>query len=201
MPDARKSEIHGTVRKFDGFFKIDEVDVSHETLDGQMSRQRRLVFERGDAVAVLLYDLKADEVVLVNQFRVPALVARRRDNPKTQDGWITETVAGMIDSGETPEQAVIRETMEETGYRIGNPEPIFTFFASPGGTSERIFLYFAQIDGKVRDGEGGGIDDEDVALVRMGVRELFDQFAGGKIEDPKLAIAACWLQNHKRLTD
>ena len=174
MSALHKAEIHGTVRKFDGFFKVDEIDVSHETLGGKMSRQRRLVFERGDAVAVLLYEPEDDEVVLVNQFRTPTLVARRRDDPKTQDGWITETVAGMIDDGESPEQAVIRETMEETGYRISSPEPIFAFFSSPGGTSERIFLYFAKINKKNRDGDGGGIDDEDLALVRMSAIELFD---------------------------
>lgn len=199
MSASRKAEIHGTIRRFDGFFKIDEIDVSHQTLGGETSRQQRLVFERGDAVAVLLYDPEDDEVVLVNQFRVPALVARRRDDPKIQDGWLTETIAGMIDEGETPVAAVIRETMEETGYRISNPEPIGTFFSSPGGTSERIFLYFAKINKKDRDGKGGGIDDEDLAVVRVSAPELFDQLANGQIEDPKLAIAAYWLQNYKRL--
>jgi len=200
MPGSRKTEIHGVVRKFDGFFKVDEVDVSHQTLDGEMSRQQRLVFERGDAVAVLLYDYETDEVVLVNQFRAPALVARRRDDPKAQDGWITETVAGMIDAGETPEAAVIRETMEETGYRISNPEPIGTFLSSPGGTSERIFLYFAKVNRRDKVDRGGGIDDEDVAIVHMSAGELFNRLADRRIEDPKLAIAAYWLQNRLRQT-
>jgi nudix-type nucleoside diphosphatase (YffH/AdpP family) len=198
MPDSRKAEIHGVVRKFDGFFKVDEVDVSHQTLAGKVSRQQRLVFERGDAVAILLYDPEEGVVVLVNQFRVPTLVARQRDNPKSQDGWITETVAGMIDPGETPEQAVIRETMEETGYRISEPEPLCTFFSSPGGISERIFLYFAEINKRAKVESGGGIDDEDVAVVRMSANELFDQLAAKTIEDPKLAIAAYWLQNRLR---
>jgi len=198
MSGSRKAEIHSTIRKFDGFFKIDEIDVSHQTLSGEMSRQRRLVFERGDAVAVLLYDPEDDEVVLVNQFRLPVLTARRRRNPKTQDGWITETVAGMIDGDETPEEAVIRETMEETGYRIGDPEPICTFFSSPGGTSERIFLYFAKIGKGDKVDRGGGIDDEDVAIVHMSADELFNQLADKQIEDPKLTIAAYWLQNYVR---
>jgi ADP-ribose pyrophosphatase len=200
MSPSREAEIHSIVRKFDGFFKVDEVDVSHRTLDGKMSRQQRLVFERGDAVAVLLYDPEADEVVLVNQFRVPALVARRRNNPKNQDAWITEAVAGMIDADETPEQAVIRETMEETGYRISNPQPICTFFSSPGGTSERIFLYLAEINKRDKVDRGGGIDDEDVGIVHMSARELFKQLAESQIEDPKLTIAAYWLQNRVRLT-
>ena len=198
MSGSRKAEIHASVRKFDGLFKVDEIDVSHQTLGGEMSRQRRLVFERGDAVAVLLYDPDDDEVVVVNQFRVATLVARRRDNPETQDGWITEAVAGMIDNGETPEDAVIREAMEETGYRISNPHPICTFFSSPGGTSERVFLYFAKIDKRDKVDKGGGIDDEDVSIVHVSAGELFNQLANGQIEDPKLAIAAYWLQNYMR---
>lgn len=198
MSGSRKAEIHHIVRKFDGFFKIDEADVSHQTLAGDMSRQQRLVFERGDAVAVLLYDPEENEVVLVNQFRAPALVARRRGNPNTQDGWVSETVAGMIDGSETPEQAAIRETMEETGYRISNPQPISTFLSSPGGTSERIFLYFARIAWRDKVSRGGGLGDEDVAIVRVSIEELFKQLADGKIDDPKLAIAAYWLQDRLR---
>jgi 8-oxo-dGTP pyrophosphatase MutT (NUDIX family) len=43
------------------------------------------------------------------------------------DGWITETVARMIDPGETAEEGIIRETLEETGYRISRPELIWVF--------------------------------------------------------------------------
>src|SRR5262249_28300157 len=92
---------------------------------------------------------------MVDQFRVPTLIARRRDNPATTDGWITEAVAGMIAPGETAEQAIIRETLEETGYRINKPELICKFFSSPGGTSERIFLYFSEVSEVDRVGAGG----------------------------------------------
>ena len=119
MPETRKVEIHKQTRLFDDFFKIDEIVVAHEQRDGTMSdNQRRLVFERGDAVAALLYEPDTHSVIMVDQFKVPTLIARRRDNPATTDGWITEAVAGMIDQGETAEEAIIRETLEETGYRI-----------------------------------------------------------------------------------
>ncbi len=184
-------------RVFDDFFKVDEIVVSHKQIDGTMSAdQTRLVFERGDAVAALLLNLDIKSVVLVEQFRVPALVARRRDDPSTSDGWILETVAGMIDPNETPETAVIRETMEETGYRITNPRLIGKYYSSPGGTSERVFLYFAEVRDADRVGEGGGVDDEDIRVVDMTLDQLFDRLAEGNIEDPKLLIAASWLQVH-----
>jgi nudix-type nucleoside diphosphatase (YffH/AdpP family) len=198
MPGPRKAEIHKQARLFDDFFKIDEVTVSHQRLDGTMSPdQRRLVFERGDSVAALLYNPETHAVVTVNQFKVPSLIARRRDNPATTDGWITETIAGMIDGNETPEEAIIRETVEETGYRIKNPELITKFFSSPGGTSERVFLYFAEITEADRVGKGGG-DGEDVRVVHQSARELFEQLENKQIEDPKLAIAAYWLRDHVR---
>jgi nudix-type nucleoside diphosphatase (YffH/AdpP family) len=183
-------------RVFDDCFKIDELLVTHGQIDGTMSAvQKRLVFERGDSIAVLLLHVERKSVVLVEQFKVPALVARRRDDPSTNNGWIVETAAGMINADETPEAAAIRETFEETGYRIQRPRLIGKFFSSPGGTSERVFLYFAEISDTDRAGQGGGIGDEDIKVVQMGLDELFARLARGSIEDPKLLIAAYWLQN------
>jgi nudix-type nucleoside diphosphatase (YffH/AdpP family) len=206
MSESRKAVIHKTTRLFNDFFQVDEVMVSHQRADGTMSPdERRLIFERGDAVAIMLYNPDSKSVIIVNQFKVPSLVARRRDDPNTVDGWVTEATAGMIDKGETPEKGIIRETLEETGYRIVSPRLISKFFSSPGGTSERIFLYFAEVRDSDKVGVGGGLPNEDVTVMRMPVHELFDQLDKGSIEDPKLAIGAYWLkdylkasQNHAR---
>lgn len=193
---SRKVVIERQRRLFDDFFKIDEFVVAHEQVDGTMSAaQRRLVFERGDSVAVLLLHADSKSVVLVEQFKEPALVGRRRDDPSTTDGWIVETVAGIIDANETPEAAVIRETLEETGYRIRRPRLIGRYFPSAGGSSERVFLYFAEVGDADRAGPGGGIDGEDIKVVLLPLAELFDRLAGGLIEDAKLAIAAYWLKD------
>jgi len=191
-----RSVIERERRAFDDIFNIDEFLVSHEQIDGTMSAgQRRLVFERGDAVGVLLLTVESKSVVLVEQFRVAVLVGRRRDDRSTTDGWITETVAGVIDANETPEAAAIREAFEETGYQIQEPRLISKFFTSPGGVSERVFLYFAEVTDTDRIGKGGGIDDEDVKVVQLAIDELLDQLAHGSIEDSKLLIGANWLQH------
>jgi nudix-type nucleoside diphosphatase (YffH/AdpP family) len=197
MSESRKAVIHKTTRLFDDFFKIDEVMVSHEQRDGTMSPdERRLIFERGDAAAIMLYNADNQSVIIVNQFKAPTLIARRRDDPKTMDGWITEATAGMIDPGETPEITITRETLEETGYSIKNPQLVCKFFSSPGGTSERIFLFFAEVRESDRLSDGGGLPHEDITVVRISADELFDQLAKGSIEDPKLAIGAYWLKDH-----
>lgn len=199
MQPPRRVEIRKQARLFDDVFKIDEVVVSHERFDGTMSPgERELVFERGDSVAVLLHNRDQKSAVVLEQFRLPALIARRRDNPLTSDGWITEAIAGRVEPNETPQAAAIRETMEETGYDVRHFQRIATFFSSPGGTSERIFLLFAEVRDADRTGPGGGIDNEDTEVVHVPLDVLFEWLAQGVIEDPKLAMAAYWLQARTR---
>lgn len=200
MPSSRRVEVRAQTRRFDDFFKIDEIVVAHERYDGAMSAdERKLVFERGDAVAALLLNTDRQVVILVEQFRAPVLIGRRRDDPATTDAWTTEAIAGMIDPGETPQATVIREVMEEVGYAIRAPRLICKYFCTPGGSSERIFLYFAEVREADRTGAGGGIDaDEDIKIIELPVRELFERLAASAFDDPKLIIAAYWLQSYLR---
>jgi ADP-ribose pyrophosphatase len=48
----------------------------------------------------------------------------------------------MVDKNETPEAAIRREILEETGYNVEKLKHISTFYVSPGGSSERIMLLF-----------------------------------------------------------
>lgn len=198
MSAAPRVDIRANKRLFDDVFKVDELMVRHERYDGSMSGdQRRLVFARGDAVAVLLFDGDARSVVVVEQFRAPTLIAHRRDDRASTEGWIVELVAGMIDKDETAEQAAVREVFEETGYRIGNPRLIGTFFSSPGGSDERFFLYFARVGEGQRQGNGGGIaGEEDIKVFHLRLDDLFAKLAQGTICDPKLAIAGYWLKDN-----
>jgi ADP-ribose pyrophosphatase len=195
MNDLPSVIVRGKRRVFDGFFKLDEVTVSHRQFDGAMSADKKLlVLERGDAVAALIFNRDAGQVVLVEQFRAPTLEKSRNN------GWMFETVAGMIRAGETPEQTVAREVSEETGYQIKDPEHIATFFSSPGGTSERIFLYYAVVQNADKTGPGGGRRDEgeDIRPVTMYPDELFERLRQAGIDDPKLIIAAHHLKERIR---
>src|SRR5690606_39083886 len=89
---------------------------------------------RHDAVCVLPYDPQRDEVVLVEQFRMGAMA--RGDSP-----WLVETVAGLIDKDEQPEEVARREAVEEAGLEIGELWPVTAYYPSPGGSTERIHLY------------------------------------------------------------
>ena len=80
-------------RLFDDFFKIDELLVTHRQIDGTTSSvQRRLVFERGDSVAVLLFNRDRRTVVLVeprrsrNYGRLACRTAGRNDRHRRSAG-------------------------------------------------------------------------------------------------------------------
>ena len=106
-----KVEIASQRRIFDDFFKIEEAVVRFEKFNGQMSAPlRRLNFERGDSVAAVIVNRDTRCAILSNQFRYPASTKG--------NGWIYEIIAGMIDQGEKPAQAMRREIMEEIGYRV-----------------------------------------------------------------------------------
>ncbi len=117
-----------------------------ERHDGGTDLLKREVMERGDAVAVLGYDEKRDEVVLGNEFRPGVQIAGEypyRDN----------LVAGGIDGDETAIEAAVREMREEAGLELRQPILIHRgAFVSSGGTSERIALVYGLVD---TSGAGG----------------------------------------------
>jgi ADP-ribose pyrophosphatase len=177
---------------FDDFFKIDEVHLRFRRFDGQLSDPvRRLIFERGDSVAALIVNTDTQKVLLTKQFRYPTL--------EKGPGWLQEVVAGMIDAHEQPEEAIKREIHEEIGYQVSNLTPIATFYVSPGGSSERIYLYYAEVRTADRISAGGGLvsEHEDIELLELSFAALWDMLARGEIYDAKTLIAVQWLQQRQ----
>jgi len=110
---------------------------------------KRLVFERGDSVAAIVYHRDYKRLLFLRQFRYPTY--------DKGPGWITEVVAGMQERDEPAEEALKREILEETGYEASPIEPIATFYVSPGGSSERIVLFYVEVTSANKTGRGGGL--------------------------------------------
>lgn len=191
MTDNRKVTVHAKRRVFDGLFKIDEAQVSHSRLNGpgMIENTPRLVFERGDSAAAIVHDVERDVIVLTEQFRYPTY--------EKSPGWMVELVAGSIEPGETAEACIRRETLEELGYRAGAAELISRFYVSPGGTSERILLYYLPVtaaDLVNPNANGVASQQEDVLRVEMPTAEFIARCVSGEMQDAKTLIGGLWLK-------
>jgi nudix-type nucleoside diphosphatase (YffH/AdpP family) len=182
-------EIHSSRRIFDGFFKIQEADLAYERFDGTMTPPlKRLVFERGDSVAAIVYHREEKRLLFLRQFRYPTY--------EKGPGWLTEVVAGMQEHGEPAEEALRREIVEELGFEVSHLEPITIFYVSPGGSSERIILFYAEVNAAGKVGPGGGLleENEDIVTVSWSPAELAEAVAARQIQDAKTLIGILWFQ-------
>jgi nudix-type nucleoside diphosphatase (YffH/AdpP family) len=178
---------------FDDFFKVEEAYLRFEQFNGEMSTLvRRLNMERGNSVAVLVLNKNNNKLIMVSQFRYPTY--------GNGHGWTIEIIAGMVDPGETPEQTIRRELQEETGLNIKTFEPISTFYPSPGGSSELIYLYYAEVSGEqAKYQETGGllIHGEDVKAIEISLKDALVKIKSGEIVDAKTIIGLYWLENRQ----
>lgn len=183
---------------YKGFFEFSELQYCHSLYRGGVSPTiKREVFNRNQAVVVLLYDLEKQCVVLVEQCRAGA-VRNALAAGEPDQAWLLEPVAGMIDKGETPLQAGIRETWEETGLRIEQLEAVCQFYPSPGGCDEILHLYAAEIDSQQVLSHAGNQDEhEDIKVVVMPFLEAQQKLHNAEFNVSSTIIALQWLFNQK----
>lgn len=169
------------------FFKVEEAHLQHEKYDGTMSeKMRRLNFERGDSVVCLLWVKDLQRAIFTEQFRYPAYTKG--------EGWLLEAIAGSCKPDEDPVEAMKRELLEEVGYQAQELKELYRFFVSPGGTSERITLYYAEVTQADKIEKGGGLasEHEDIRIVGLSAQEMADGLATGRFQDAKTLLAIQW---------
>lgn len=177
---------------YKGFFKIVRSTLSHRTFAGDWTKPlRRETFVRGEAAGVILYDPDRDAVVLIEQFRIGALLAG-------YEPWLFETVAGMVDFGETPEEAAWRECLEETNCEVMAMHPICRYMQSPGGSSESHNLFCGIVDSTKANGtHGKPTEGEDIKVIVMPFDEAWEMLQKGEIFDSASIICLQWLKLNK----
>ena len=172
-------------------FKVEEAYLRHEKFNGEMSDVvRRISLERGDSVAVIIFNLDSQKIILISQFRYPSYTKG--------NGWLVEAIAGIVDPGETPEESARREVREETGLHVARMEHISIFYPSPGGSSERIFLYYSEVSGEsAKYSKNGGLacEGEDIQAVEISLTDALGKIKSGEIMDAKTIIGIYWLEN------
>lgn len=177
---------------YQGFFRLENYTLKHTLFNGGWSKPiTRELFRRGNCVAVLLYDPVRDEVVLIEQFRVGAVLQPQR-------AWLLEIVAGAIEDGETAVEVAYREAVEEAGCEIQQLIEIQQFYTTPGGCSERITLFCGRVDSTSVGGiHGLDEEDEDIRVSAVKFERVFQMLEEGLIESGIPIIAIQWLYIHR----
>ena len=177
---------------FRGFLRIDTIKLKHRLFLGDWSPEiNRELLVREEAVGVLLFDPKRDEIVLVRQFRVG--LVDKGDSP-----WILELVAGMVEAGEELVEVALREVREESNAEVSKLIKICDYFSSPGISSEKVRLYL----GIVASEDMGGFyglenENEDIEVVVMPYENAIKGMKKGHLANAMSIIALQWLELNK----
>ncbi len=184
--------LEGQETKFDGFYQLDLLTLRSSGIEGSYTRE---VFMRGHSACVLVFDPVMDKVLLVEELRAGNIAA----GLAPEDCYALSPIAGMVDEGETPFDAVIREGIEEAGIDLSG----HTFYGprrtlpSPGGSSEIIHHYLAIADlSGIEDGETfGEAGEHEFTTVRLMSRVEAEEKVLGGIGNGLTATCLMWLEN------
>ena len=163
----------------DWHYRLNEVELDYRRGNGEWQTQKREVFDRGHAAALLPYNVTSRTVVLTRQFRLPAYLAGH-------DDLLIEAAAGMLDD-ETPEKRIRAEAEEEIGYRLHDVRKVFEAFMSPGAVTEKLYFFVAEYEAAMRISNGGGIaeEGEDIEVLELPIDAALAMIPDGRIVDAK----------------
>lgn len=189
--DKASVEIVSEKTLADQWTRLSSYDIDYTDSEGETHRLKREIYHRTPAACILLYDPKRETVVLVRQFRLPAHLTGF-------PGWMIEVPAGLLD-GDHPEEAIRREAIEETGFRVRDVRFLFKVFTSPGSVTEIIHFFAALVDTTDRVAAGGGLADEheDIEVLEVRLSDAMAMIETGEICDAKTVMLLQWAALNK----
>ncbi|WP_174235736.1 NUDIX domain-containing protein [Pseudohoeflea suaedae] len=163
----------------DNWGRLTRYDFDFRRHDGRTERQAREVYDRGDGAVILLYNVARKTVVLTRQFRLPVHVVG-------EDPELIEACAGLLDR-QDPEAAIRREAEEETGYRVGAVEKLWTVFMTPGSVTEQLHFFIAPYEAEMKVSAGGGeeAEGEEIEVLEPTLERALRMIGSGEIRDAK----------------
>jgi nudix-type nucleoside diphosphatase (YffH/AdpP family) len=164
----------------DNWYLLNKVTFEFQKNENTSQTSVREVYDRGNGAAILLYNSAKKTVILTRQFRLPTYL----NGNKT--GMMIEVCAGLLDK-DHPEQCIIRETEEETGYRLSKVNKIFETYMSPGSVTEILYLFVGEYDASMKVNEGGGLasEQENIEVLEYTFEKAYSMIVTGEIKDAK----------------
>jgi ADP-ribose diphosphatase len=193
MPIHSDVEIDQIERVWSGRFPLDRVRFRHRRFDGTVTRPKTWeLWRRGQAAALLPYDPVRDAVLLIEQFRLPALAA-------SLDPVVVEIPAGLCDAGESAEETVRREVKEEMGLEADRLHSVGQFILTAGGSDEVCMIFAGQV--RAPEAEADGVvgyagaqaEDEDIRVRLWDTRAAIAAAVEGRFPNSVTTIALLWL--------
>lgn len=175
-----KITIQKTELLSDNWYLLNKVTFDYKMGDQDSETQVREVYDRGNGAVILLYNSTNKMVVLTRQFRLPTYL-----NGNTS-GMVIEACAGLLDT-ENPEECIIRETEEETGYRLSSVKKVFQSYMSPGSVTEILHFFIGEYQPNMKVSDGGGLaeEHENIEVLEYPFQEAYQMIASGEIIDAK----------------
>jgi nudix-type nucleoside diphosphatase (YffH/AdpP family) len=177
-----KIKIQKTDLLSNNWYLLNKVTYDYQK-DDIIETQVREVYDRGNGAAILLYNSTQKTIILTRQFRLPTYLNGNKS------GMMIEVCAGLLDK-DHPEQCIIRETEEETGYRLPAVRKVFETYMSPGAVTEILYLFVGEYDASMKVNEGGGLDaeQENIEVLEYTFDEAFAMIQTGEIKDAKTVM-------------
>jgi nudix-type nucleoside diphosphatase (YffH/AdpP family) len=175
-----KITIQKTELLSNNWYVLNKVTFDYKMEDHDSETQVREVYDRGNGAVILLYNLTKKTVVLTRQFRLPTYL-----NGNTS-GMVIEACAGLLDA-ENPEECIIRETEEETGYRLSSVKKVFQSYMSPGSVTEILHFFIGEYQANMKVSDGGGLaeEHENIEVLEYSFDQAYQMITTGEIVDAK----------------
>ncbi len=164
----------------DDWYTLNKINFDYQLKNGSWVNLSRESYDRGNGACILLYNKSKNTIILIKQFRMPTYTN------KNLSGMMVEVCAGLLD-GDQPEKCIIKETEEETGYKITSVKKIFESYMSPGAVTEIIHFFVAEYDETMKISVGGGLDveHEDIEILEVDFKQALHMIKIGEIKDAK----------------
>ncbi|WP_281323516.1 GDP-mannose pyrophosphatase NudK [Flavobacterium aestivum] len=164
----------------DNWYTLNKITVDYQKKDNTWDTLVREVYDRGNGATILLYNKQKETVILTRQFRLPTYVNGNKS------GQLIEACAGLLDE-ENPEACIIRETEEETGYRLHSVKKVFESYMSPGSVTEILYFFVGEYDSSMKISSGGGLEDEheEIEVLEIPFEQAYAMIGSGEIKDAK----------------